>query len=104
MILFIIVFLIDYYLINKRKLKKNKSISEIDYLIHRFKLKKNIIKNRLILSISVINSFIIAFTSAIVLVLPFKIMYLMLIAFVILFGLIYALYEIYGRYLKRKED
>ena len=53
--LFIIVYLVDYFLINKRKLtliknkgitkkgkkKKIKNISEVDYLTAKFKLKEN---------------------------------------------------------------
>ena len=117
--LLIIVFLVDYYLINKRKLnliknkgvtkkgkkKKIKSISEIDYLKAKFKLdEKKLDKDKMIIMISFINAFIISLVSSIVMLMPFAIMWQMIIAFALLFGLIYALYEIYGRHLKRKED
>ena len=35
---------------------------------------------------------------------PVKTIFKLLIAFVLLFALIYALYEIYGRYLKNKQE
>lgn len=115
----LIVFLVDYYLINKRKLaliknkgktkkgkqKKIKSIGEIDYLIIKFKLnKKKLNEERMIIYISLINSFIISVVSSVVMLMPLKLMWLMLIAFVLLFCLIYSLYEIYGRHLKKKEE
>lgn len=119
LILMLIVFLVDYYLINKRKLaliknkgktkkgkqKKIKSIGEIDYLIIKFKLnKKKLNEERMIIYISLINSFIISVVSSVVMLMPLKLMWLMLIAFVLLFCLIYSLYEIYGRHLKKKEE
>lgn len=118
-ILMIVIFLVDYFIINKRKLellksngitkkgkkKKVKSIGEIDYLVYKFKLdSKKINKERMIIWISIINSFIISIVSSIIMLMPFKLMWQMLIAFALLFGLIYSLYEIYGRHLKNKEN
>lgn len=118
-VLFIIVFLVDYFLINKRKLaliknkgvtkkgkkKKIKNISEIDYLIAKFKLKeKELDMDIMIMIISLINSFIISIVSSVIMLMPFAIMWQMIIAFALLFGLIYCLYEIYGRHLKYKEE
>lgn len=115
---FILVFLIDYFLINKRKLnliknkgvtkngkkKKIKNIGELDYIIAKFKLDfKKINAERVIIGISLINSFIIAIVSFIIMIIPLHIMWQMLIAFVLLFLLIYSLYEILGRYLKKIE-
>ena len=110
--LLIIVFLIDYFLINKKKgltkkgkKKKIKSISEIDYLTMKFKLnKKNLNMDRMIIMISLINAFIISVVSSIVMLMPFAIMWQLIVAFALLFGLIYALYEIYGRHLKKEEE
>ena len=117
-ILFIIVYLVDYFLINKRKLnliknkgitkkgkkKKIKNISEVDYLKAKFKLKdKELNLDSMIIIISLINAFIISLVSSIVMLLPFAIMWQLIIAFALLFGLIYSLYEIYGRHLKHKE-
>ena len=118
-VLFIIVFLVDYFLINKRKLaliknkgvtkkgkkKKIKNISEIDYLITKFKLKeKELDMDTMIMIISLINAFIISIVSSVIMLMPFAIMWQMIIAFALLFGLIYCLYEIYGRHLKHKEE
>ena len=117
--LLIIVFLIDYFLINKKKLnliknkgltkkgkkRKIKSTSEIDYLTMKFKLnKKNLNMDRMIIMISLINAFIISVVSSIVMLMPFAIMWQLIVAFALLFGLIYALYEIYGRHLKKEEE
>ena len=118
-VLFMIVFLVDYFLINKRKLdviknkgvnkkgkkKKIKNISEIDYLTAKFKLKeKELDMEAMIIVISLINAFIISIVSSIVMLMPFAIMWQMIVAFALLFGLIYCLYEIYGRHLKHKEE
>lgn len=115
--LFIIIFVIDYFLINKKRLnliknkgktkkgknKKVKSIGEIDYLIAKFHLKESKLnKDQVIIWVSIINSFIISFTSCIVMMLNTKKIWQFLIAFVLLFSLIYALYEIYGRSLVKK--
>ncbi len=117
-IVFLIVFIVDYFFINRKRLnlmkndgktkkgktKKVKSISELDYLTAKFKLdKRKIKKERVIIAIAIINSFIIAFVSSIIMLLPLKRIWQMLIAFVLLFSLIYACYEIYGRHLKKEE-
>lgn len=117
-ILLAIIFIIDYFFINKRRLallnskgktksgkkKKIKNISEIDYLVAKFKLdKKKLNKDRVIIWISLINSFIISIVSSVIMLMPFKIMWQLLIAFALLFSLIYSLYEIYGRHLKKLE-
>jgi len=117
-ILIIVVFIVDYFFINRKKLtliknkgitkkgkkKKIKNIGELDYLIAKFKLDyKGINKEKAIFWISLINSFIISIVSSIIMLMPFKLIWQMLIAFVLLFGLIYSLYEIYGRHLKKKQ-
>ena len=107
--LFIVIGLANYYLnkrkLNKKKNKKNKPIGEIDYLVTKFKLDKNKLnKNKMIIYIAMINSFIISFTSCLIMIIPLKLIWQMLIAFVLLFSLIYALYEIYGRHLKKLEE
>lgn len=118
-LVFIIVFLVDYFFINRKKLtliknkgvtkkgkkKKIKNIGELDYIIAKFKLDfKKINTNKAIIWISLINSFIISIVSFIIMILPLKLMWQMLIAFALLFCLIYALYEIYGRHLKRLQN
>ena len=77
-VLYVLVFLVDYLLINKRKYnllfgkkatkakKKKKAITfgEIDYLVTKFKLDKNKIDYKTcLLWISLINAFIISFVA-----------------------------------------
>lgn len=117
--LFIIIFIIDYFFINKKKLylienngktkkgkkKEVKTISEIEYLTWKCNLNpKKIDKKKAIIWISIINSFIISLVSSIVMLIPMKFVFQILIAFVSLFALIYSLYEIYGRHLKKLEN
>lgn len=118
-IVFIVVFIVDYFFINKKKLtliknkgitkkgkkKKIKNIGELDYIIGKFKLDfKKINTDKAIIWIALINSFIISIVSFIIMIIPLKIMWQMLIAFVLLFCLIYSLYEIYGRHLKKVQS
>lgn len=115
---FILVFIVDYFFINRKRLtliknkgitkkgkkKKIKNIGELDYLIAKFKLDfKKINTDKAIIWISLINSFIISIVSFIIMIIPLKLMWQMLIAFALLFCLIYSLYEIYGRHLKRNQ-
>lgn len=104
-ILYIIIFLITYTW-NKRKVKKKKydSIGEMNYVIAKFKLKKkNINYKREIVFISLINSFIISSVGTFVTCLDLPMFLQLIIGFILLFALIYALYEIYGRYLEKRE-
>ena len=88
----------------KGKKKKIKNISEVDYLTAKFKLDaKKLNLNKVIIMISLINAFIISIVSSVIMLMPFAIMWQLIVAFALLFGLIYALYEIYGRHLKKKE-
>lgn len=112
-ILTLIIFLVDYIFINKHKLKNNetkkdkkpKSIGEIDYLVAKFKLDVNKLnKENMIIWISLINSFIISVVSSVIFLMPLPMIWNMIIAFILLFGLIYSLYEIYGRHLKKVEE
>ncbi len=110
LITFIIIYLIYYYLILKRKYKSKKKQNsiykqmEISYLISRFKLDSKKIKMLyLIRIIALINAFIIAFTSTVIYYIPLDaIIWKFLIGFVIVFGLIYAIYELLGRFLVKK--
>ena len=55
-----------------------------------------------ILWTALINSFIIAFVSTVISAIPAHVVWQLLVGFVLIFGLIYALYEIYGRILVKK--
>ena len=50
-----------------------------------------------------INSFIITLVTLILELINIPYIFKLIIGFVLLFGLIYALYEIYGKHLKKKE-
>lgn len=106
LIFFVLVYLLVfniYYFILCRKKKVIKITNEMDYLITRFKLnKKKINLKRLSLGVSLINAFIIAFVSFIMINIELMMILRLMIGFVILFILIYAIYEIYGRYLYKK--
>lgn len=117
LIAFFLIFLIYYFLILKRrynnyfnkvkkKKKKNKDIyesMEISYLIYKFKLDtKKIDLLYLLKRIAIIDAFIISFTGTLVYYIPLKIMWRFLIAFALLFCLIYAIYELFGRFLVKK--
>lgn len=103
----VIVFLFDYIFVLKRKLKnkkfKNDQIMEINYLISKFNLDKNkILYKPMCLYCALINGLIISGVVTIISNIKLKMIWQLLIGFVILFGLIYAIYEIYGRHLVRK--
>lgn len=106
-ICFITVLLIYLLFINKKfrkEYKEGKEQVEIYYLIKRFNLNMKITKYKTIkLIVSFLNSFIVAFTFTVIINLKVKYVYKLMIAFLIMFILIYSLYEITGRILKKKE-
>lgn len=112
---FIVVFLINFLWIFKRgyenikkqkKKKKNKKLEEfvgLSYLIPKFKLDINKMNlNYVFFIVSLINAFIISFVFVVITIIPWDMGFSMLLGFVLLFGLIYALYEILGRGLVKK--
>ncbi len=110
---FIAVFLVNFLWIFKRgnikkqkKKKKNKKLEDfvgLSYLIPKFKLDINKMNlNYVFFMVSLINAFIISFVFMVVTIIPWNVGFSMLLGFVLLFGLIYALYEIYGRILVKK--
>ena len=116
-IIFGCVFGVDYFFIKRRYLKKlkngdsdnkrrkkknngNDDLMEIGYLVNKFKLDKSKLPlKRLLVEISLINAFIIVLVSVVVLVLDIYTIFKLLIGFVLLFALIYAIYELLGRHL-----
>ena len=114
LIVFIGVFIIDYFLILRNRLfiilnrkinKKNKDmeIGEINYLAYKFKIpKQDLYKVSIILWIAFVNAFIISLVSTVVTSVPLAICWQLLIGFALLWGLIYSLYEIFGRVLIKK--
>ncbi len=96
---------IVYKILLSRKIKKNKEaeITEFSYLIPKFNLDKKQIKYaRTTTEIALINAFIISFVATIISSIPVGLVYQLLIGFVMIFALIYSLYEIYGRHLAKK--
>lgn len=111
MVLSVVLYFYDMYMFSvMRKNKKNKKNKEkylfsVRYLMAKFKLPKELlIQNKMAFIYSLIDAFIITIVFMIIelIDLPFYIQ--ILIGFVLLFGLIYAMYELLGRYLERKEN
>ena len=112
---FIVVFLINFLWIFKRgyenikkqkSKKKNKKLEEfvgLSYLIPKFKLDINKMDlNYVFFMVSLIDAFIISFVFVVITIIPWDMGFSMLLGFVLLFGLIYALYEILGSVLVKK--
>lgn len=87
---------------NKKK-KEKKELLEIKYLMIAYNLKKEkLLNKKIVLTISIIDAFIIASVFTIVELLPWDIMWKLMLGFVLLLGLIYAIYGILGRILVKK--
>lgn len=102
-VFFIIIFVVYFFMLrHKLKKGKEKSIGEVGYLIRKFHLDvKKLDYWKLIIPISFINAFIISFVSTVIMLFPVDMIWQLLIGFVLLFFLIYAIYEIYGRHLEK---
>ena len=110
LLVFIIVFIGDFFIIKKpiydslnNKQKKNKKkdklrdILELNYIITKFNLdKKKMPIKKCLLHFTLINALIISLTVTILSMLDIFIGWKFLIGFILLFGLIYAIYELYG--------
>ncbi len=108
LIVFLVVFVVNYFT-SLKKIKKRKKLELVDYLVMRFKLSPRKIKARkMVLTISLINAFIISLVATFITMLEIGYIWQFMIGFVLVFALIYSLYEIYGRFLVnkgyRKED
>jgi len=101
LVLFVVVYILTYFLnLHKFKNGKKETIGELQYLVMKFRLdKKKLNVRRMLLWFSLIDAFIISFVATFISMLKVDAIWQMLIGFVLLFGLIYALYEIYGRHL-----
>lgn len=113
--LFVLIFLINFLWVFKRgyenikkqkKKKKNRKLEDfigLSYLIPKFNLDINKMNlNYVFFMVSLIDAFIISFVFMVVTIIPWDVGFSMLLGFVLLFGLIYALYEIFGRILVKK--
>ena len=103
-IMFLLIFIITYCMnLNNYKKRKYTSIGELNYLLKKFNLdRKKLPVRKMLLVFSLLDAFIMAFTASFITALPVNTVFQMLIGFVLLFALIYALYEIYGRHLVKK--
>ena len=112
---FIVVFLVNYFLIynygynsikKQKKKKRQKKIEEyigFSYIIPKFNLDINKMNlNISFLLLSLINAFIIGLVFVIIYLIPWSLSFRMLLGFVLLFGLIYSLYEILGKIFVKK--
>ncbi len=109
---FIIIFLVlmlFFTIFYRNRLGKSneKKLSEVRYFTKKFKLNRNLIDLRKFYNgIALINSVIISFVSTLLMymdiVWEFNYVLELIIGFILLFLLIYSLYEIYGNILKRK--
>ena len=105
-IIFTAFFLI-YFLIVKKTKKDYSKLKKTDYVklfIARYNLDIRKTKYSTILNVFAFNNaFTIAFTSALILNIK-GFLWKILVSFVVLFILLFSLYEVTGRYLKKKED
>ena len=114
-VLFIIIFLVNYLWVFKRgynnikkqkKKKKNKKIEDflgLSYIIPKFNLDINKMNlNYVFVMVSLIDAFIISFVFFATISITWGIGFSLLLGFVLLFGLIYSLFELLGRALYKK--
>lgn len=104
LVLFVIFYII-HYIFDAIKIKKKKldNIMLMSYVIKKFKINKNKINYKKELKwMALINSFIISSVGTFVSCIDTYIFLQLGIGFVLLFLLIYSLYEIYGRHLVKK--
>lgn len=111
-IIIFVVLVLGFYLIKswkvaaylkRKKKKKELNIVEIKYLNYRFNIKKErLLTSGFIFLIGLINALIITIVFAVIILLPWPTVLQLLVGFVLLLGLIYAIYEILGRILVKK--
>ncbi|MEG2458079.1 MAG: hypothetical protein RSB41_04230 [Bacilli bacterium] len=102
LISYLFIFLMYILFINRKGKKRDKKIyPEVEYLKNKFKLNSKVKDKDLLMITSLINSFIVSFTFIIVINFD-KLIWGILVGFVILMILIYSLYEIAGRILKKR--
>lgn len=101
---FIIVLLLHILIINRgrKTYKEGKKITEIHYLVYKYKLDMRKIKyNSLKWATTIANSLIVAFATTVVSIIN-GIVWQILIGFVLLVILILPTYEIIGRHFQKK--
>ena len=104
-LIYLIAIIVYFVFINKRRAdyKKLKDGSYVKLFIAKYNLDMRKTKYKTVLTaIALINSFIIAFASTLILYIN-SFIWKIVVCFIVVFSLIYALYEIVGRYLKNRE-
>lgn len=98
-IIFVLLFLIDYYILKNIKILE---INEFDFIK---KLKKIKIKqpNNFKLISSLLNSLIMSIVCLLAIFIDLSLIFVFPICFIVLILLIYSVYEIYGRILEKNE-
>lgn len=105
-LLFLLFYIVYSVFINKKrkvysKLKKN---DEVRIFIERYGINtKKVSYKKILNAVSIINSFIISFTSTLIINID-NFIYSIIVCIVVLMLLIYSLYEIAGRYFKKMEE
>lgn len=110
-IVFYFILYIGFKLLFGHRIKKEKyeKLTEVNYFVKKFKLDKSKIRYKSFYKgITIVNSLIIAFVATLIMYLDMKweINYFieLFIGFIIIFLMMYSLYEIYGKILKKKEN
>ncbi len=102
-IMFIIIYRVFIYK-NKKDYSKLKKNDEIKVFIARYNLDMRKTDYKKVYNVIIlINAFIISFSATVVLNVE-EMLFKLLICFAVVFILIYALFEIAGRYFKNKEE
>lgn len=103
--IFLILFLIYFVFIIKKK-KNFEKLKKNDYIrlfVIRYDINvKKINYSQLVRVLSLINIFILSFTSALIVNID-GLIWKIIISFIVIFVFIYSLYEIAGRYFKKME-
>ena len=88
----------------KNRKNKDKYIFSVKYLMNKFKLKKeSLLTKKMLFIYSIIDSFIITLVFMMISLIEIPFIVQLFMGFALLFSLIYAIYELLGRYLKKKE-
>ena len=103
---FAIILIVYLVFVNKKKkdyskLKKN-DLFKIFIARYDLDMRKHEYKKVLLLY-TIVKAFIISFTAALIMSIK-SLIWKALIAFIVIFVLIYALFELLGRYLKKREE
>lgn len=111
-VVFIFVWLLQYNFFIKPKPKRGKNgkivkekkvVLEIEYLSKKFNIDKKLLMNCEVGNkICLLNSFIISTVCLVISLLDFNYVFQLLMGFVLLMGLIYSLYEVWGRRLSKR--